>query len=196
MELTPGHRSPTLAPMARGATIYRAQLELSLVDRNVYAHPTTSVARHPSETLERTLARVLAFALLYEEDLAFGRGVSATDEPDLWSREGDGRPRHWIEVGQPDAERLVKAARQSQRATLFAFGPGLERWRATQLEGREPPANLSVARIDAAFLDALAAVSDRQLRWSVTLAEGLVYLTSGDHSFETTLEVWLGDPLA
>jgi len=182
--------------MAHGATIYRAQLELSLVDRNVYASPTTSVARHPSETLERTLARVLAYALLYEDDLEFGRGVSATDEPDLWSREGDGRPRHWIEVGQPEGQRLVKAARQSGRATLLAFGPGLDRWRTAQLETIDAPANLSVARIDDAFLDALATASDRQLRWSVTLADGIVYLTSGDDHFETTLETWLGDPLA
>ena len=93
--------------MARGATIYRANLELSDVDRGVYAEATLTLARHPSETLERTLVRLLAFALCYEPDLEFGRGVSATDEPDLWSREGDGRVRRWIEVGQPDGKRLV-----------------------------------------------------------------------------------------
>jgi len=181
--------------MARGATIYRAQLELSLVDRNLYGERTMSVARHPSETLERTLLRVLAFALRFDEDLEFGRGVSATDEPDLWSREGDGRVREWIEVGQPDGKRLVKASRQSQRVTLFAFGEGVERWRAAQLDSIPPPANLSVARVDDGFLRELAAVSDRQLRWSLTLSEGIVFLTAGEDSFETTPEVWFGDPL-
>jgi uncharacterized protein YaeQ len=183
--------------MARGATIYRTRLELSLVDRDVYTEVTTSVARHPSETHERTLARILAFALCYEAGLEFGRGVSATDEPDLWSREGDGRPRHWIEVGQPDAKRLVKAARQSARATLFAFGEGLERWRQTHLESLDAPRNLSVLRLDDAFLSDLAAHSDRQIRWSVTLSDGAVYVaTAGDESFETRLETWLGAPLA
>ena len=181
--------------MARGATIYRTQLELSLVDRDVYAERTLSVARHPSETLERTLVRVLAFALRFDASLEFGRGVSATDEPDLWSREGDGRVREWIEVGQPDGKRLVKAARQSGRATLFAFGGGVERWKAAQLDRIDAPDNLSAARLDDGFLRELTAVSDRQLRWSVTLSEGTIFLVSGDHSFETTPEIWLGDPL-
>lgn len=182
--------------MARGATIYKAQLDLSLVDRNVYAERTLTIARHPSETHERTLVRVLAYALRYDRDLEFGRGVSATDEPDLWSREGDGRAREWIEVGQPDGKRLVKAARRSERAILFAFGEGVERWRVAQLVALDAPANLSVARIDDAFLADLGAATDRQLRWSVTLSEGIVFLSSGDAAFETTPEVWLGEPLA
>jgi len=181
--------------MARGATIYRVQLELSLIDRNVYGERTMSVARHPSETLERTLVRILAFALRFDEALEFGRGVSATDEPDLWSREGDGRVREWIEVGQPDGKRLVKAARQSERVTLFAFGDGVERWKAAQLDGIDAPTNLSVARLDDAFIEDLAAESERQLRWSVTLSEGIVFVNAGDQSFETTPVVWLGDPL-
>lgn len=181
--------------MARGATLYKARLELSLVDRNVYAERDVTLARHPSETLQRALVRALAYALRFEEDLEFGRGVSATDEPDLWSREGDGRPRQWIEVGQPGGKRLIKAARQSERVTLFAFGDGVERWRQGQLDEIDAPANLSVARIDDDFLDALAAETDRQLRWSLTLSEGIVFLTTGDVSFETAPAVWLGDPL-
>ena len=181
--------------MARGATIYKAQLDLSLVDRNVYEQRSITVARHPSETHERTLVRVLAYSLLYELGLEFGRGVSASDEPDLWRREGDGRPAHWIEVGQPDSKRLIKAARQSERATLFAFGEGLDRWKAAQIEKLDAPSNLSAAGIDEGFLSALAAVTDRQLRWSVTLSDGIIFLTSGEDNFETTLDVWLGDPL-
>ena len=182
--------------MARGATIYKAQLSLSLVDRDVYEERTITVARHPSETHERTLVRVLAYALLYEPGLEFGRGVSATDEPALWLREGDGRAAHWIEVGQPDGKRLLKAARHSGRATLFAFGEGLDRWRTAQVETLDAPSNLSIARVDEDFLAALAGVTDRQLHWSVTLSDGLVFLTSGEDSFETSFEVWLGDPLA
>jgi uncharacterized protein YaeQ len=106
--------------MARNATIYRAQLELSHVDRNVYADLQLTIARHPSETLERTLMRLLAFGLRYDEGLEFGRGVSATDEPDLWRREGDGRVIEWIEVGQPEARRLVVASRRrSPKARSF-----------------------------------------------------------------------------
>ncbi len=181
--------------MAQKATIYRAQFELSHVDRNVYAERQLTIARHPSETLERMLVRLLAYGLRYEEDLEFGRGVSATDEPDLWRREGDGRVIEWIEVGQPDAKRLIKASRQSGACRLFVFGDGAERWRAAQLEGMKAPDNLGVARLDDAFIKAIADGVDRQIRWSMTVSDGMVFLSADDAHHEITPEVWLGDPL-
>ncbi len=181
--------------MARGATLYRAKLEISLIDRSIYAEPTVSLAQHPSETLERALVRLLAFALCYEEGLEFGRGVSATDEPDLWSREGDGRPRQWVEVGQPDAKRLVKASRHAERVTLFTFGENLWRYRKAQFEDFEAPPNLSIAAFDATFITRLAASTGRQIRWSVTMSEGVLFLGTGEETFETPPEVWFGSPL-
>lgn len=180
--------------MARGATIYRARIEVSHVDRDVYAEQQLTIARHPSETLERMVMRLLAYGLRYDETLEFGRGVSATDEPDLWRRAGDGRVLEWIEVGQPDAKRLVKAARKSESCRLFVFGDGADRWRAAQLAGERLPSNLSVTRIDDAFVRPVAAAVDRQLAWSMTVADGTLFLSTGDHAFETSPEVWLGDP--
>lgn len=183
--------------MARGATLYRVHLELSDVDRGVYAERSLSLAQHPSETVARALVRLLAYGLRYSDGLEFGRGVSATDEPDLWTRAGDGRAIEWIEVGQPEMKKLVKAARHAERATLFAFGEGCWRWRKAELEPLvDPPANLSVARIDDAFVNALVDEAERQLRWSLTIAEGIVYLSTGKHTHETTPEIWLGNPLA
>jgi uncharacterized protein YaeQ len=181
--------------MARGATIYRLQLELSHVDRNIYGEMQLTVARHPSETMARTVARLLAYGLRYDEGLEFGRGISATDEPDLWRREGDGRVIEWIEVGQPDAKRLIKASRHSGCCQLFTFGPAAEHWRQTQLATMKAPANLGVARIADDFLDAVAETCDRQLRWSMTVTEGTIFFTTGDTSLETSPEIWLGDPL-
>ena len=181
--------------MARSATIYRVQLELSHVDRDVYAELQLTLARHPSETMERAVMRVLAYGLRYDEGLEFGRGVSATDEPDLWRREGDGRVLEWIEVGQPDAKRMIKASRQSGCCQVFAFGAGAERWRKAQLDEMKIPDNLGVACIDDVFVDALAADVDRQIRWSMTVAEGTIFLTAGDESFDTSPTVWVGDPL-
>jgi uncharacterized protein YaeQ len=113
----------------------------------------------------------------------------------LWRREGDGRVIEWIEVGQPDAKRLVKAARQSGRCQLFVFGDGARRWRMAQLDEMKVPDNLGVAYIEDAFIDPLAAAAGRQIRWSMTVAEGTIFLTAGDASFETSPEVWTGDPL-
>lgn len=183
--------------MARGATIYRVHLELSNVDRGVYAERSLSLAQHPSETLERALVRLLAFGLRYADGLEFGRGVSATDEPDLWTRSGDGRAIEWIEVGQPEMKKMVKAARHAERATLFAFGEGCWRWRKAELEPiADPPANLAVAHLDEAFVRALAEKTERQIRWSMTLSGGILFLASGKDTFETTPEAWLGEALA
>ena len=181
--------------MARGATIHRVQLELSHVDRDVYADLPLTLARHPSETIERMAMWILAFGLRYAEGLEFGRGVSAKDEPDLWRREGDGRVIEWIEVGQPDARRLIKAARMSSRCNLFVFGDGASRWRTSQLADLKAPDNLGIARIDSPFLASLVATVDRQIRWSMTVADSTIFLTSGDETFDTTPEIWLGDPL-
>ena len=181
--------------MARNATIYRVQLELSHVDRDVYAELRLTLARHPSETMERTVMRLFSFGLRYDEGLGFGRGVSATDEPDLWRRAGDGRVIEWIEVGQPDAKRLIKASRQSGRCQLFVFGEGARRWRTAQLDEMRVPDNLGVAYVEEPFVDSLAAAAERQIRWSMTIAEGTVFLTTREETFETTPEIWVGNPL-
>ena len=181
--------------MARGATIYRIDLTLSLVDRGVYAEERITVARHPSETLVRTLVRALAYGLRFEEGLGFGRGVSATEEPDLWSREGDGRVRQWIEVGKPDGKRLLKATRQAERVVVFAFGEGARRWRESELAAVSAIPKLSVAHLDDDFLGALSAKDERGLRWALTTSEGTLFLDTGETTLETTPEIWLGDPL-
>jgi uncharacterized protein YaeQ len=181
--------------MARSATIYRATLELSLIERDRYTEKTVTVARHPSETVERMAVRLLAFGLRYEDALEFGRGVSVTDEPDLWSRRGDGSIDQWIEVGQPDGKRLIKATRQAQQVTLFAFGEGLERWRAAQIDSMKTPRNLGIARIEDGFVAALSSSVGRQIRWSLTLSEGVVYWTCEGQSLDTAPAIWLGDPL-
>lgn len=181
--------------MAKKATIYRAHLDLSLVDRNVYEERLITVARHPSETTERMVMRILAFALRCDDGLEFGRGISTDDEPDLWRREGDGRVHEWIEVGQPDAKRLLKASRVANACRLFVFGDGSGRYRAGQLESLGSQKNLSIARIDDAFVRAVAATCERQIRWSFTASDGDLFLGAGDATFETRPEIWQGDPL-
>ena len=183
--------------MARGATILKARLELSLVDRGVYASVETTLAQHPSETRERACVRLLAFGLCHSPALGFGRGVSSTDEPDLWLRELDGRIRHWIEVGQPAGKRLTQATRKADRVTVFAFGNGVASWRSRELDPVGTPGGLGVVRLSDAFVEALGAGDGRQLRWSITHAGGVVYVaTEPDGApLEVTPECWLGDPL-
>ncbi|MBE0598404.1 MAG: YaeQ family protein, partial [Desulfuromonadales bacterium] len=158
--------------MALQATIYRATIELSDLDRALYQRLEATVARHPSETGERLVARLLAYALCYGEDLNFSKGISAGEEPDLWSKEPDGRVREWIEVGLPDPDRLRKASRHAERVILVASGSGLNRWLDQHLGKLSPLGNLTIIALDPPFVARLAERLQRVITWSLTITEG------------------------
>jgi uncharacterized protein YaeQ len=152
---TPTERN--LVIMALPATIYRVAIQLADVDRNLYQKLQTTVARHPSETAERLLTRVPAYAVAYEEDLTFSKGICAGDEPDLWIKGPDGRVLTWIEVGQPDPERLLKANRHTERIVVYAYGPARYRWENQHLAKLAAIPNLTIWGIDYDFLQQLVA---------------------------------------
>lgn len=108
--------------MALKSTICKAQLNVADTDRQVYGDFTLTIARHPSETDRRMMLRVLAYALHADESLAFGRGISTDDEPDLWLKDLTGRILLWVELGNPDPERLRKACGRADRVVLYAYG--------------------------------------------------------------------------
>jgi uncharacterized protein YaeQ len=170
-------------------TIYRASIHLSHVDRGCYEHLQATVARHPSETAERLVARLLAYALCYEPDLVFTRGIAAGDEPDLWRKGGDGRVELWLEVGLPDADRLLKAARHASRAFLRASGSGRWRWESVHLARLAAVPNLCVLGLDYDFVQQVAALLQRSIEWSVTVTDGTLYLNVGNTTLETTIEI-------
>lgn len=173
--------------MALPSTVYRASIELSDMDRGIFEHLQATVARHPSETEERLVARLLAFALCYEPELAFTKGIGAGDEPDLWVRGPDGRTTLWVEVGLPDPERLVKASRHAARVVLLAAGSSRRRWEEQHLPRLAALPNLTVVGLDHVFLRGLAERLERSVSWTLTLTEGTLYLTVGGETLETTL---------
>ncbi|MBL0224541.1 MAG: YaeQ family protein [Geobacteraceae bacterium] len=173
--------------MAQPSTIYRVGIQLSDIDRGLYESLQTTVARHPSETEERLLGRILAFALYYEPELTFTRGVGAGDEPDLWVKGPDGRVTCWIEVGLPDAERLIKAGRHSERVVLCAFGSSLPIWEKQQLPKLAGISNLTVFSLEQAFLGRLAERLQRSISWSLTVTEGSLYLTIDGETLESSV---------
>lgn len=182
--------------MALPSTIYRASVQLSDLDRQIYEQLQTTIAQHPSETAERLVARLLAYTLCYREDLSFTKGVGSGDEPDLWSKGPDGRVRLWVEVGQPDPDRLARSCRHVERAVLVAFGSNVSRWLAQHQQKLAQVKNLTVLALDFKFLCALAAGLERVINWSVTVTEGNIYLTVGDQTVETTPEHICGPSLS
>lgn len=178
--------------MALPPTIYRASIALADVDRNLYESLQVTVARHPSETAERLVARLLAYALCYEEDLTFTKGICAGDEPDLWVKGPDGRIQSWIEVGLPDPERLLKASRHCERVALFAFGPVRFRWEEQHLAKLAALPNIAVVGIDFDFLSQIVSCLKRSIDWSLTVTEGALYLSVAGETFEAALEPLAG----
>ena len=108
--------------MALKSTIYKAELQIADMDRHYYADHALTVARHPSETDDRMMVRIVAFALFAHERLEFSKGLSDVDEPDLWQKDLTGAIDVWIEAGQPDERRISKAAGRAGQVTVIAYG--------------------------------------------------------------------------
>ena len=108
--------------MALGATVYKATIDVSDLDRDSYGTNVITIARHPSETEERLMLRVLAFCRLAGERLEFGRGLSTEGEPALWEIDDTGAIVQWIEVGCPDVKQVRKAAGRSEHVQIVAYG--------------------------------------------------------------------------
>jgi uncharacterized protein YaeQ len=165
--------------MALKATVYKAELAVSDVDRHYYAtHPLT-LARHPSETDERLMIRLLAFALFADDALIFGRGLSTQDEPDLWQKDLTGDILHWIDVGQPEEQRLRRACGRARRVTVITYGG-----RASDLWWEKNGAslarleNLTVLDVPADLSAALAALASRSMQWQALIQDGELQLMS------------------
>lgn len=174
--------------MALPSTIHRVNIQLSDVDRGIYTSLQATVARHPSETEERLVARLLAYALFFDPELAFTRGVGAGDEPDLWLKGPDDRVLLWVEVGLPEADRLIKAGRHATRVAAIVYGKALTVWEQQHLPKLKGIKNLSVLRFDQSFINNLAARLDRSITWSVTITDGNLYIDTGDDTFEAVLQ--------
>jgi uncharacterized protein YaeQ len=166
--------------MALPSTIHRVSIQLSQVDRGIYETLQTTVARHPSETEERLVLRLLAYALFYEDGLSFTKGLSATDEPDLWVKSGDDRVLLWMEVGLPEQERIAKACRHAEKVALVAGGRALQNWEQQQLPKLSGFSNLTIACFEADFVARLVATLQRSVNWEITVTEGTIYLVEGE----------------
>jgi len=177
--------------MALKATIHKARLQIADMDRNVYGDHELTIARHPSETDERMLMRVLAFALNVPADDARGKLELAKslwdpDEPDLWQRDLTGDIVHWIEVGQPDDRRLSKASSRAEQVTVISFASSTPVWWAG-LQGKLNRApKVAVWQVDPEASQALAALVARTVQWQVTIQDGTVWVSDTVHSVEIT----------
>jgi uncharacterized protein YaeQ len=167
--------------MALKSTIHKAELQIADLDRGYYATHALTIAKHPSETDERMMVRLVAFAHAASERLAFGRGISDADEPDLWDRDLTGAIEHWIEVGLPDERVLAKAAGRSRQVSVYAYGGRAVGLWWSPIEAKVARlGNLAVFAVPQDASRALESLARRTMQLQVTIQEGQVLVTSAD----------------
>ncbi|ODU08474.1 MAG: hypothetical protein ABS84_12675 [Rubrivivax sp. SCN 71-131] len=175
--------------MALKSTVYKVALQVADMDRSHYRNHALTLALHPSETEERLMVRVLAHALNAPGDdtetpLLPARGLSATDEPDLWQHDRTGALLQWIEVGQPDERRLARACARSERVVVYAYAGSAAIWwkglenRLARLQ------NLAVWQLDAAASRELAGLARRAMQLQVTVQDGAIWVGDGERTVE------------
>ncbi len=176
--------------MASNSTIFKAALQISDMDRQYYQDHTLTLARHPSETDERMMMRLLAFVLHAHEALAFGRGLSTEDEPDLWQKDLTGSIDLWIEVGQREEKSLRQACGKAKQVYLYTYGGrGADQWWEKNQANLARLHNLTVINLPLDGSRALAQLAQSSMQLECTVQEGQVWMADGTNTMHLELTV-------
>jgi uncharacterized protein YaeQ len=177
--------------MAVKATIFKADCQVVDMNRHYYQDHALTLARHPSETDERMMLRLLAFAHHASDRLLFTRGLSSSDEPDLWQMDLTGTIERWIELGQPDEKRIRQACGRAQQVIIYCYSGNSARiWWAQNGTGLSTIRNLTVLNISPQSSKALAQLAQRNMQLQVTIQDGDIRISDYQSSVEVTPDIW------
>jgi uncharacterized protein YaeQ len=157
------------------------------MDRHYYGDHALTIARHPSETDERMMVRLLAFALHAHEALLFGKGLSTEDEPDLWQKDLTGAIELWVDVGLPDEKRILKACGRAAQVVVYSYGSASNVWWNQIGSKLDRAKNLRVMSLPPATSAALATLVQRTMQLQCTIQDGQIWLTDGDRTVQVEL---------
>jgi len=175
--------------MALKATIYKALLNIADMDRHVYGEHNLTIAKHPSENEERLMMRVLAYALNVTADdlrgkLEFSKGLSDVDEPELWQLDLTGDVVHWIDFGQPDDRRLMKAHGRAERVSVYTYASSTAVWWAGIESKLTRAPRLAVWQVPHEQSQALARMAERSMQLQISIQDGHVFVSSNTQQLE------------
>lgn len=174
--------------MALSSTIFKVQLDLSDLNRNHYDSYKLTLARHPSENDQRMMLRLVAFALFAEEQLVFTKGISTTEEPDIWIKNYSGEIELWIDLGLPDEKRIRQAHSLSKKVVIFAYGDrSIITWRQ-QLEAsikRFP--SLQIIHISDDDLKQLATLADKNMQLHCSIQDNDIFIGNDTQNLQITI---------
>ena len=170
--------------MALKSTIFKAELAISDMDRGYYASHSFRIARHPSETDERMMVRLMAFSRHADERLEFGKGISTDDEPALWRKDLTGAIEDWIDVGLPDEKWLRKACGRARQVVLYAYGGhhSVDVWWGQNQKLLERFDNLTIYNLPLDTTKALAKLAARSMALQATIQDGQLWFSGEDEN--------------
>ena len=171
--------------MALKPTIYKLNISLSDLNRDYYDNIDLTLALHPSETVERMMARVVAFCINAQERLKFTKGLSEIEEPDIWLRTLDDQIAMWIDVGEPDVERIKKATRKAQSVKVYCFNSKSNVW-WEQSRAKYEQLSAEVYRFEWSEIQALAALVQRTMPMSLMITGDSAYITIAEGQCEVS----------
>ncbi|MFC4704683.1 MULTISPECIES: YaeQ family protein [Paraburkholderia] len=175
--------------MALKSTIYKAELQIADMDRHYYADHALTIACHPSETDERMMVRIAAFALFASDRLEFSKGLSDTDEPSLWCKDYTGAVQTWIEVGQPDERRIAKASGRAEEVIVIAYGGRTsDIWWQGVRSKVERLRNVTVWSLGEGVAASLGALAERTMRLQCTVQDRTAWI--GNTTSEPVAVEW------
>ena len=176
--------------MASNATIFKAAIQIADMDRHYYEDHALTLARHPSETDERMMVRLLAFVLHAHEALSFGRGLSAEEEPALWHKDLTGIIERWIEVGQPEEKTIRRACGRAKQVCIYTYGGrGADQWWEKNKAALERLNNLAVMNLPLDGSRALATLAQSSMQLQCTIQEGQIWMADGESSAHFALAI-------
>jgi uncharacterized protein YaeQ len=155
------------------------------MDRNYYQEHALTIARHPSETDERVMIRLLAFALHADPALTYGKDLFDVEEPALWLKDLTGAIQTWIEVGQPEERRMMKASGRAEHVVVYSYSATSHIWFKQVAKQIDRAKNITVINIPAETSGQLERMAKRNMQLQCTIQDGQVWLTDG----ETTVQV-------
>lgn len=173
--------------MAQKATVYKAELQIADMDRAYYGDHSLTLACQDSETQERLMVRLLAFALNAQEGLALANGMTDPDEPEIWVRDYSDHIHLWVALGQPDERWLRKACNRSDAVVLYTYGRASEVWWNQNRNAFDRLGNLQVVSVPVEASQALAGLARRSMRLQFTIQDGQVWVTDGDDTVNLEL---------
>jgi uncharacterized protein YaeQ len=193
------HALACLPPLALKSTVFKAQLQLADIDHGCYTDHALTLARHPSETDERMMVRLVALALNAHQvqglcggdgRIGFGAGLCDPDDPDVLLTDFTGRKRLWVEVGQPDEKPLARACSQADAVVVYAYAPSAEIWWRGMAGKVARLPKLAVWRLAAEQTQALAALAERSMQLTATVQEGAITVAGERGAVHLEPECW------